>query len=110
MTYRTGTALLPQLMDTCTRRGFRILQVKLDRLPGDTDPVAHVLPELEGTADTGQLTSDLFHKEGVIGIAMTSRCRPRQPGQRSGNRRSGALVVVRHGDECAGRAGPDRRR
>jgi len=33
MTYRTGTALLPRLIEMCTRRGFRIVQVKVDRLP-----------------------------------------------------------------------------
>jgi putative Mg2+ transporter-C (MgtC) family protein len=72
MTYRTGTALLPQLMETCTRRGFRIVQVKVDRLPGRTDGAARVLLELEGTADTGRLTSDLFHNDGVIEVEMTA--------------------------------------
>ncbi|MFE0328013.1 hypothetical protein ACFW08_14745 [Streptomyces sp. NPDC058960] len=47
MSYRTGTALLPRLMEICTRRGFRILQVEVDRLPGSTDPAARVLLELE---------------------------------------------------------------
>ncbi|WP_030377277.1 MULTISPECIES: MgtC/SapB family protein [unclassified Streptomyces] len=72
MTYRTGTALLPQLMETCTRRGFRILQVRVDRLPGRADPAARVLLELEGSADTGTLTSELFHNDGVIDIEMTA--------------------------------------
>ncbi|WP_432166073.1 MgtC/SapB family protein [Streptomyces sp. bgisy031] len=72
MTYRTGTALLPQLMETCTQRGFRIVQVKVKRLPGRTDPAARVLIELEGTADTAQLTSELFQSDGVIDIALTA--------------------------------------
>jgi putative Mg2+ transporter-C (MgtC) family protein len=71
MTYRTGTALLPRLMETCTRRGFRITQVKVDRLPGRTDPAARVLLELEGTADTGPLTAELFENDGVIDIETT---------------------------------------
>jgi putative Mg2+ transporter-C (MgtC) family protein len=72
MTYRTGTALLPQLMEACTRRGFRILQVRVDRLPGRADPAARVLLELEGPADTGTLTSELFHNDGVIDIEVTA--------------------------------------
>ncbi|KUF18936.1 MULTISPECIES: MgtC/SapB family protein [Streptomyces] len=72
MTYRTGTALLPRLMQTCTRSGFRILQVKVDRLPGRTDPAARVLLELEGADDTGRLTSDLFDNEGVIDVELTA--------------------------------------
>jgi putative Mg2+ transporter-C (MgtC) family protein len=72
MTYRTGTALLPRLMEICTRRGFRILQVKVDRLPGGTDPAARVLLELEGTADTGRLTSELFESDGVTEVEMTA--------------------------------------
>ncbi|MGR6971350.1 hypothetical protein ACU639_17415 [Streptomyces cynarae] len=72
MTYRTGTALLPRLMEMCTRRGFRILQVKVDRLPGSTDPAARVLLELEGTSDTGRLTSELFENEGVLDVEMTA--------------------------------------
>ncbi|WP_406447518.1 MgtC/SapB family protein [Streptomyces sp. NBC_01613] len=72
MTYRTGTALLAQLMETCTQRGFRILQVKVDRLPGRTDPAARVLFELEGTADTGLLTSELFQNDGVLDVEVTA--------------------------------------
>ncbi|POX49471.1 MgtC/SapB family protein [Streptomyces sp. Ru72] len=72
MTYRTGTALLPRLMEICTRRGFRILQVKVDRLPGSTDPAARVLLELEGTTDTGRLTAELFENEGVLDGEMTA--------------------------------------
>jgi putative Mg2+ transporter-C (MgtC) family protein len=72
MTYRTGTALLPRLMETCTRRGFRILQVRVDRLPGRADPAARVLLELEGPTDTGTLTSELFHNDGVIDIEVTA--------------------------------------
>ncbi|GHE60429.1 hypothetical protein GCM10018785_31920 [Streptomyces longispororuber] len=71
MTYRTGTALLPRLMETCTRRGFRILKVRVDRLPGDGDPAARVLLALEGAADTGPLTADLFDSDGVLDVEMT---------------------------------------
>ncbi|GGV31479.1 MgtC/SapB family protein [Streptomyces spectabilis] len=72
MTYRTGTALLPQLMETCTRRGFRILQVKVDRLPGGSDPAARVLLSLEGTADTGRLAAELFDRDDVIEVEVTA--------------------------------------
>ncbi|MFD8805773.1 MgtC/SapB family protein [Streptomyces sp. NPDC059597] len=72
MTYRTGTALLPRLMETCTQRGFRILQVKVERLPGQTDPAAHVLLELEGMGDTGELASELFQDPGVIDVALNA--------------------------------------
>ncbi|MEV7323938.1 MgtC/SapB family protein [Streptomyces sp. NPDC093970] len=72
MTYRTGSALLPQLMETCTRRGFRILQVRVDRLPGRTDPAAQVLLELEGESDPAPLTADLFQSDGVIDIELTA--------------------------------------
>ncbi|MEU8976580.1 MgtC/SapB family protein [Streptomyces monashensis] len=72
MTYRTGTALLPQLMETCTQRGFRILQVKVERLPGRADPAARVLLALEGSSDTGQLTSALFQNDGVVDVAVSA--------------------------------------
>ncbi|GGR88475.1 putative magnesium transport MgtC family protein [Streptomyces aureoverticillatus] len=72
MTYRTGTALLPRLMQTCTRRGFRIVRVKVDRLPGRTDSAARVLLELEGTADSGELTAELFENAGVIDVETTA--------------------------------------
>ena len=70
LTYLTGRALLPRLMETCTRRGFRILRVTADRLPGRTDPAARVLLRLEGTGDAVRLTSDLFHAEGVLDADM----------------------------------------
>ncbi|WP_405855472.1 MgtC/SapB family protein [Streptomyces sp. NBC_01515] len=72
LTYRTGTALLPQLMETCTRRGFRIQEVKVDRLPERADPAARVLLRLEGAADAGQLTSELFQSEGVTEVELTA--------------------------------------
>ncbi|MEV6741082.1 hypothetical protein AB0N14_30850 [Streptomyces sp. NPDC051104] len=59
-------------MEIFARRGFRILQVKVDRLPGSTDPAARVLLELEGTADIGRLTSELFEDEGVLDVEMTA--------------------------------------
>ncbi|MFG2606347.1 MgtC/SapB family protein [Streptomyces sp. NPDC048514] len=70
LTYRTGTALLPRLMQTCTRRGFRIVQFKVERLPGRTDDAARVLLELEGTDDPARLTAELFQDEGVLDIEL----------------------------------------
>jgi putative Mg2+ transporter-C (MgtC) family protein len=72
LTYRTGTALLPQLMETCTRRGFRIQEVKVDRLPERADPAARVSLRLEGAADAGQLTSELFQDDGVSEVELTA--------------------------------------
>jgi putative Mg2+ transporter-C (MgtC) family protein len=72
LTYRTGTALLPRLMETCTRRGFRIQEVKVDRLPERADPAARVLLRLEGAADAGQLTSELFQNDGVTEVELTA--------------------------------------
>lgn len=72
LTFVAGRALLPRLMETCTRPGFRILGVKADRLPGRTDPAARLLLELEGTADTGRLASEPFHHDGVIDVEMTA--------------------------------------
>ncbi|MFG2634651.1 MgtC/SapB family protein [Streptomyces sp. NPDC048362] len=72
LTYRTGSALLPRLMQTCTRRGFRILQVKVEHLPGRADDAARVLLELEGTADPVRLTSDLFQEQGVLDVEMST--------------------------------------
>ncbi|MEU0597834.1 MgtC/SapB family protein [Streptomyces sp. NPDC006393] len=70
LTYLTGRALLPRLMEACTQRGFRILEVRADRLPGRTDAAARVLLRLEGAADAGQLASELFHDEGVIDVQL----------------------------------------
>ncbi|MEU0072925.1 MgtC/SapB family protein [Streptomyces sp. NPDC006332] len=72
LTYRTGTALLPRLMQICTRRGFRILQVKVERLPAHTDNAARVLLELDGTQDPAHLASELFEDEGVIDVEITA--------------------------------------
>lgn len=71
LTYRTGTALLPRLMETCTRLGFRIREVRVERLPGRTDAAARVLLEVEGTADPGRLASELFRHDGVLEVGMT---------------------------------------
>ncbi|GHI93856.1 MgtC/SapB family protein [Streptomyces olivaceus] len=72
LTYLTGTALLPRLMETCTRRGFRIVQVKVERLPGRTEGAARVVLQLEGPDDTSGLASELFQDDGVIDVEMTS--------------------------------------
>ncbi|MFJ7149216.1 MgtC/SapB family protein [Streptomyces sp. NPDC100445] len=71
LTYRTGTALLPRLMEVCTRRGFRIDQVKVERLPDRADAAARVLLRLEGTADPSRLASELFHDDGVLDVEVT---------------------------------------
>ncbi|HEV7626910.1 MAG TPA: MgtC/SapB family protein [Streptomyces sp.] len=84
--YRTGAALLPQLMEMCTSRGFRILAVKVDRLPRAAEEeeeaesaaaivtgeeTARVLLRLEGTADVRQLASDMFQTAGVLGMDVS---------------------------------------
>lgn len=77
--YRTGTALLPRLMQRCTDRGFRILAVSVDRLPWEGEReqaetaergggTARVVLRVEGTADVRQLASELFNTEGVLGM------------------------------------------
>ncbi|MFF1284781.1 MgtC/SapB family protein [Streptomyces sp. NPDC058299] len=72
LTYRTGSALLPRLMEACTRRGFRIVQVKVERLPARADAAARVLLRLEGTADPSRLASELFQDDGVLDIELTT--------------------------------------
>ncbi|OEV27788.1 magnesium transporter MgtC [Streptomyces nanshensis] len=80
--YRTGAALLPQLMEMCTDRDFRILGVRVDRVPrpagepgGGERPgaedTAHVVLRLEGTGDVRQLASEMFHTAGVLGMDVT---------------------------------------
>ncbi|WEO99560.1 MgtC/SapB family protein [Streptomyces sp. FXJ1.172] len=71
LTYRTGSALLPRLMQTCTRLGFRITQVRVERLPGRADDAARVLLELEGTEDPARLAADLFQNEDVLDVELT---------------------------------------
>lgn len=71
LTYLTGRALLPRLMEACTRRGFRILEVRADRLPGRTDAAARVLLRLEGTDDAGSLASELLNDEGVVDVELS---------------------------------------
>ncbi|WTQ79475.1 MgtC/SapB family protein [Streptomyces achromogenes] len=72
LTYRTGTALLPRLLQTCTRRGFRIVQVKVERLPGRTEDAARVLLRLEGTGDPNGLASELFRDDGVLDVELSA--------------------------------------
>jgi putative Mg2+ transporter-C (MgtC) family protein len=84
--YRIGAGLLPHLMEMCTSRGFRILAVRVDRMPppGEpgrpearvgvpegTDDTARVLLRLEGTADVRQLAEEMFHAAGVLGMDVS---------------------------------------
>ncbi|MGA4844166.1 MgtC/SapB family protein [Streptomyces sp. G45] len=71
LTYRTGAALLPRLMRICTRRGFRILRVDVERLPGGSDRVARVALEVEGTGDPARLAAELFEDDGVAHVDIT---------------------------------------
>lgn len=80
LTYRTGLTLLPRLLEECTGQGFRILQVRADRLPHDrqgTEAVAdatdadtaRVLLRLSGREDrTRRLTAALFRADGVLSV------------------------------------------
>ncbi|MEU2714360.1 MgtC/SapB family protein [Streptomyces sp. NPDC007205] len=72
LTYRTGAALLPRLMETCTRRGFRIVQVKVERLPGRPDDAARVLLALEGAGDSSGLAGEFFQEEGVLDVEVST--------------------------------------
>ncbi|NLU73555.1 MgtC/SapB family protein [Streptomyces sp. HNM0575] len=77
--YRTGSALLPQLMEKCTDRGFHILGVRVDRLPrsqeeaeeaerAGMEDTARVLLRIEGPGDVRELSSELFETRGVLGM------------------------------------------
>lgn len=66
LTYRTGRALLPRLLEMCTQGGFRILQVRAQDVPQEGGPTARVLLRLEGRGDAGRLTSQLFEVDGVL--------------------------------------------
>ncbi len=59
-------------MQTRTRRGFRIAQVKVERLPGRADDAARVLLQLEGTADPHAPASELFRHDRVPAVELTS--------------------------------------
>ena len=85
--YRTGVSLLPRLMEMCTGRGFRILQVKVDRPDGaapDDEPaehpvagdVARVLLRLEGVPDVRELASEMFETAGVLGVDVSVEPEP----------------------------------
>lgn len=79
--YRTGAALLPRLMEMCTSRGFRILQVRVDSLPwseeeeepeqGGLEDTARVLLRLEGTADVRRLAVEMFQTAGVLDMDVS---------------------------------------
>lgn len=71
LTYRTGRALLPRLLETCTRRGFRIVHVRAQDVPEEgADRTARVLLRLEGRGDAGRLTSELFEVDGVLDAGL----------------------------------------
>ncbi|WP_459735988.1 hypothetical protein [Streptomyces sp. E-15] len=72
LTYRTGTALPPRLMQTCTRRGFRVAQVEVERLPCPADDAARVLLQLEGTADPLAPASERFRHDGGPAVELSS--------------------------------------
>jgi putative Mg2+ transporter-C (MgtC) family protein len=59
-------------METCARRGFRVQEVKVCGLPDSTDPAAQWLLRMEGSADAGQLTSELFQNDGVTEVELTA--------------------------------------
>lgn len=80
--YRIGATLLPQLMEMCTSRGFRILAVKVDRLPrspeeaeaaerAGVEETARVVLRLEGTGDARELGSQIFQTPGVFGMDVS---------------------------------------
>lgn len=71
LTYRTGTALLPRLMQMCTRRGYRIARFRVERLPDRADDAARVVLELEGTADPTPLAAELFDDDGVLDVSLS---------------------------------------
>lgn len=79
LSYRTGAALLPRLMEMCTARGFTIHRVRVDRQPrgereergADEDDTANVLLRLEGAADARELASEMFHTDGVLGVDVS---------------------------------------
>ncbi|MFJ9346432.1 MgtC/SapB family protein [Streptomyces sp. NPDC101237] len=75
MTCRTGNAVVPRLMQTCTQLGFRILQIRVQQKPGQTDPV-RVLLELDGNADTSGLATELLQNDGVIDLALRPSAEP----------------------------------
>ena len=80
LTYRTGTSLLPRLLEQSTLQGFRIVQVRVEKGPHDGEDTgsadattAHVLLRLDGREDRVQrLTSELFRTEGVLSVDVSA--------------------------------------
>lgn len=58
-------------MQTRTRRGFRIAQVEVERLPCRADDAARVLLQMEGTADPHAPASEPFRYDGVPAVELT---------------------------------------
>jgi putative Mg2+ transporter-C (MgtC) family protein len=75
--YRVGAGVLPQLIELCTERGFRILRVRVDK-PSQGEQTeagetfARVLLYLEGTTDVHELTSEMVHTDGLLGVEVTA--------------------------------------
>ncbi|WP_308290553.1 MgtC/SapB family protein [Streptomyces marispadix] len=123
--YRVGLGVLPELMELCTERGFRILRVRVDK-PSKSEQneadetFARVSLNLAGTADVNELTSEMVHTDGVLGVEVTAEPdRDRQPGRPAlyaqrrvggGGKSMGRIVQPRRPVNCAAVRGKRQRR
>ncbi|WP_239092105.1 MgtC/SapB family protein [Streptomyces sp. SID14478] len=73
LAYRVGSSVLTRVLEECTSRGFRVVEVRADRAEWEQRPerpgTLAVRLELEGGADVPALVAVLSELHGVLDVA-----------------------------------------
>ncbi|WP_031520909.1 MgtC/SapB family protein [Streptomyces sp. NRRL F-5123] len=77
ISYQVGTGVLARVLERCTRAGFRVVEVHVNRAPwADREDgraaaggAAEVELSIEGSGDVPLLVTDLSEMEGVVGVS-----------------------------------------
>ncbi|WP_338703091.1 MgtC/SapB family protein [Streptomyces sp. Q6] len=73
LAYRVGSSVLTRVLEECTGRGSRVVEVRTDRTDGEAEPgrpgTMAVGMEIEGMADVPELVAVLAESDGVLDVA-----------------------------------------
>lgn len=73
LAYRVGSSVLTRVLEECTSRGLRVVELRTDRTQWESGPdrpgTMAVRMELEGTADVPELVAALVEFDGVLDAA-----------------------------------------
>ncbi|MEV1024288.1 MgtC/SapB family protein [Streptomyces sp. NPDC050264] len=73
LAYRVGSSVLTGVLEECTSRGFRVVELRTDRTEWEQGPdrpgTMAVHMEIEGAADVPELVAVLAERDGVLDVA-----------------------------------------